>query len=161
MHNSISQTKPSTSKNIFDNLPALQAPRRSELRDELERFLSTDPEHVEDVLLWWFEHKHMYPQLALDYLTIPGMIFHSPNPLFTELPLVISVKVEWTFSQGRLVLSHVWSRLGVQSTRALLCLGVWSLMGYVKDGDIKAAVVVPELIDNEPEEELAYDWDAL
>jgi len=62
---------------MFDNLPALQAPRRSELRDELESFLSTDPEHVEDVLLWWFEHKHMYPRLyrmALDYLTIPGKI---------------------------------------------------------------------------------------
>ena len=34
-------------------------------------------------------------------------------------------------------------------------------MGYVKDSDIKAAVVVPELIDDKPEEELAYDWDAL
>jgi len=43
-----------------------------------------------------------------------------------------SVDVERTFSQGRLVLSHLRSRLSVQSTQALLCLGVWSKMGYVK-----------------------------
>ena len=63
------------SNNIFDNLPAIQAPRASDLRDELERFLSTDPEHVDDVFIWWYEHKHVYPclyRMALDYLTIPG-----------------------------------------------------------------------------------------
>jgi len=38
---------------------------------------------------------------------------------------------------------------------------VWSLLGYVKDGDVKAAVVVPELVGDESEEELAYDWDDL
>ena len=63
------------SHNIFNNLPAIQAPRTSDLRDELERFLSTDPEHIEDVFIWWYEHKHIYPclyRMALDYLTIPG-----------------------------------------------------------------------------------------
>lgn len=73
------QSEASTSTNIFDNLPSLLAPRLSELRDELERYLSTDPEHVEDVLLWWYERKHLYPRLhrmALDYLTIPGMDIH-------------------------------------------------------------------------------------
>jgi hypothetical protein len=73
---SIAQTNSlMSSKNIFDNLPAIQAPRVSDLRDELERFLSTDPEHVEDVFIWWYEHKHVYPclyRMALDYLTIPG-----------------------------------------------------------------------------------------
>ena len=47
----------------------------AELRDELARYLSTDPEQVKDVLLWWHKHKSMYPHLsrmALDYLTIPG-----------------------------------------------------------------------------------------
>ena len=65
----------STSSNIFDNLPALQAPRAADLRDELERYLSTDPEHVDDVLIWWYEHKHIFPclhRMALDYLSIPG-----------------------------------------------------------------------------------------
>jgi hypothetical protein len=62
-------------QNIFDHLPALSAPKTKELRDELARYLSTDPEQVDDVLLWWHERKSMYPRLsrmALDYLTIPG-----------------------------------------------------------------------------------------
>ena len=62
-------------QNIFDHLPALSAPKAKELRDELARYLSTDPEQVDDVLLWWHERKSMYPRLlcmALDYLTIPG-----------------------------------------------------------------------------------------
>ena len=66
--------------NIFDNLPALQAHKNPGLRDELERFLSTERElGVEDGLVWWFEQKHIYPHLyrmAMDYLSIPGKIFH-------------------------------------------------------------------------------------
>jgi len=50
--------------NIFDNLPALSAPRIRELHDELDRYLSTDPEHVVDVLMWWTERKSMYPHLS-------------------------------------------------------------------------------------------------
>jgi predicted oxidoreductase len=63
------------SSNIFDNLPALSAPRIKELCDDLDRYLGTDPEHVVDVLMWWTERKSMYPHLsrmALDYLSIPG-----------------------------------------------------------------------------------------
>jgi hypothetical protein len=66
----------SSRTNMFDDLPALAAPKPSDLRDELESYLSSDPEHVADVLLWWFERQHMYPALscmAVDYLTIPGM----------------------------------------------------------------------------------------
>jgi len=61
--------------NIFDNLPALTAPTTVELRDELDRYLSTDPEHVIDALAWWYENRAVYPhlhQMALDYLCIPG-----------------------------------------------------------------------------------------
>jgi hypothetical protein len=68
------------SENIFDNLPALSAPRMRELRDELDRYLSTDPEHVVDVLAWWTERKSMYPHLsrmALDYLSIPGEFIYA------------------------------------------------------------------------------------
>lgn len=72
--------------------------------------------------------------------------------------LATSVDVEQTFSQGRLLLSHVRNRLSVQSTRALLCLGVWSLMGYVKDKDIKLTTMLPEI---EEEEDLVEDWDAI
>jgi hypothetical protein len=71
-----------------------------------------------------------------------------------------SVDVERTFSQGRLLLSHIRNQLSIQSTRALLCLGVWSLMGYVKDADVKAATVLPE-VGSDEEIELPLDWDAI
>jgi len=67
--------KDGNSSNIFDNLPALSAPRIKELRDDLDRYLGTDPEHVADVLMWWTERKSTYPclsRMALDYLSIPG-----------------------------------------------------------------------------------------
>jgi hypothetical protein len=60
---------------MFDDLPALGAPKDSDLRDELDHFLSTDPKHMQDVLIWWFERQHAYPQLsrmARDYLSIPS-----------------------------------------------------------------------------------------
>jgi hypothetical protein len=40
---------------------------------------------------------------------------------------------------------------------ALMCLRVWSLMGYVRDTDIKATTVLPEVIGDE--EELREGWD--
>lgn len=61
---------------MFDDLPALIAPASTELRGELDRYLSTDPEHVTNVLAWWYARRAIYPclhRMALDYLTIPGM----------------------------------------------------------------------------------------
>lgn len=40
-----------------------------------------------------------------------------------------------------------------------MCLGIWSLLGYVKNNDINAAAVLPE-VDGE-EGELPIDWDAI
>jgi hypothetical protein len=34
-------------------------------------------------------------------------------------------------------------------------------MGYVKDKDLKAATVLPEVGSDDLEEDLAYDWDAI
>jgi hypothetical protein len=65
-----------------------------------------------------------------------------------------SVDVERVFSQGRIVLSHLRSRLSVQSTRALMCIGEWSHLGYVKDSDLKAVVMEPELAANKVEDDL-------
>jgi hypothetical protein len=65
----------SSTNNIFDDLPALSTPSKSDLRDELDCYLSTDPEHVTDPIAWWTEKRSIYPRLhhmALDYLTIPG-----------------------------------------------------------------------------------------
>ena len=70
--------RPSSSNNIFDDLPALSAPLKTDLRDELDTYLSTDPEHVTDSIAWWYEKRYVYPRLhrmALDYLTIPGKFF--------------------------------------------------------------------------------------
>ncbi|TFK76607.1 hypothetical protein BDN72DRAFT_737096, partial [Pluteus cervinus] len=58
---------------------------------------------------------------------------------------------------GHLVLSHVCSQLSIQSTWALLCLRVWSPLGYVKDLDVKAAAVLPD-VEGE-EKELPSNWD--
>ena len=60
---------------MFDNLPALSTPATSELRDELDHYLSTDPEQVTDIFKWWYKRKGTYPclhHMALNYLTIPG-----------------------------------------------------------------------------------------
>ena len=76
-----------------------------------------------------------------------------------SLFIATSVDVERVFSHGRIVLSHLRSRLSVQSTRALMCLGVWSALGYVKDSDIKAVVVLPEVPANQQEDHLVAGWD--
>jgi hypothetical protein len=70
-----------------------------------------------------------------------------------------SINVEHIFSKGQILLSHLHSCLSVQSTHALMCVGVWSLMGYVKDNDVKAVSVLPE-VDGD-EEELEEDWDMI
>ena len=65
-------------KNIFDRLPAICAPKATDLHDKLDRYLSTDPEHTDNVLLWWAERKGSYPclsRMALDYLSIPGKLY--------------------------------------------------------------------------------------
>jgi len=135
-------------------------------RDELAKYLSTDCElHVDDGLLWWHKWKHIYPhlsQMALDYLSIPGKLSFLIVNGVTRLCIpfaATSVHVERTFSQGRLLLSHVHSHLSVQSTCALLCVGVWSLLGYVKDNDVKAVAVLPAV--DGKEEELPEDWDSI
>jgi hypothetical protein len=72
---------------MFDGLAALIAPASTELRDELECYLSTDPEHVTDVIAWWYERRSVYPRLhrmALNYLTIPGMCYTITSKLGTN-----------------------------------------------------------------------------
>ena len=101
-------------------------------------------------------------QMALDYLLILGQLsfFIINGVTHLYIPFAaMSVHVKRTFSQGQLLLLHVCSHLSVQSTCALLCVGVWSLLGYIKDHDVKAAAVLPAVDGNE--EELAKDWDSI
>jgi hypothetical protein len=56
-----------------------------------------------------------------------------------------SVDVERLFSHGHLILSHTRSHLSVLSTRALLCLGSWSLLELVRDEDVHAVGKLDEI----------------
>jgi hypothetical protein len=78
-----------------------------------------------------------------------------PNP-----PPATSVDVERIFSRGRLLLSHIRNRLSAQSTRALLCLGSWSLLGMVKDEDVLKVAVLQD-VQGEDEIELEDGWDSI
>lgn len=75
--------------------------------------------------------------------------------------IATSVDVERVFSQGRIVLSHLRSRLSVQSTRALMCLGAWSALGYVDNSDLRAVTILPAVPPNRREPGLAEGWDAI
>ena len=50
----------------------------------------------------------------------------------------------------------------MQSTHALMCLGVWSKLGFVTDADVKVAVLtLPELNEDDDENELDINWDSI
>jgi hypothetical protein len=87
------------------------------------------------------------------------LIYDAIIPNSNIIFLATSVDVERTFSRGRLLLSHTRSRLSTQTTRALLCLGPWSLLNMVKDSDVK---IVAQMDDLEGDEgELDEGWDAI
>jgi hypothetical protein len=69
-----------------------------------------------------------------------------------------SVDVECVFSRGRLLLSHVRSRLAAQSTCSLLCVGNWSLCGFIKDSDVEVAAMMHNIYEDE---ELEEGWDTI
>jgi len=131
-------------RNIFDDLPSLSAPVASTLNDELQQYLECPVEDVKNASVWWVKNRAVYPRLsrmALNYLSIPAT----------------SVDVERVFSKGRLILSHVRNGLSVQSTRALVCLGAWSRMGFIKDKDVMDAARLPDV--EGCEAELDSGWD--
>ena len=65
------------------------------------------------------------------------------------LNLASSVAVEHVFSKGQLLISHIRNHLSVQSTRALLCLGYWSKMGFVSLEDLKVVASLPDAKEDE------------
>ena len=75
-------------RNMFDSLPSLAASRPDELCDELDCYLSTDPEGTTNPIQWWVEHSAMYPNLSrmtLDYLSIPGKWLTPPSSLSSSI----------------------------------------------------------------------------
>jgi hypothetical protein len=127
---------------------------------------SSDPKHVSDVLTWWHKCKDVYPvlsRMAREYLSIPGKqcfilaTMLQQHVLNTSIATFVNIKQ--VFSKGQILLSHLHSHLSVQSMHFLMCVGAWSLFGYVKDWDIRAANTLPE-VDGE-EEDLQKGWDVI
>ena len=60
-----SSNKTILSTNIFDSLVMFHTSHKTTV-DELTRYLSTGPKDVknEDLLKWWFERWHVYPNLS-------------------------------------------------------------------------------------------------
>jgi hypothetical protein len=141
----------------------------SDFREEVDRYLSTDTEAIDNVLLWWWEQCSMYPclsRMALDYLSIPSSFFpyYISYYLSNFVSQATSVDVECVFSCGHLILSHVCSRLSAQSTRALLCIGNWSEHNFVKDVDVEVVAKMPDVQlqeGNEEEEPEEDGWDSI
>jgi hypothetical protein len=77
-----------------------------------------------------------------------------------DLILATSVDVERVFSRGRLLLSHIRNRLSAQSTRALLCLGNWSLLGMVDNIDV-LTVARLEALEGDFDFEMDVGWDRI
>ncbi|KIK18465.1 hypothetical protein PISMIDRAFT_72446, partial [Pisolithus microcarpus 441] len=57
---------------------------------------------------------------ALDYLTVPAT----------------SIDIECLFSNRCMILPYLHNCLSLETTHALLCLGHWSKLGFIKDEDI-------------------------
>jgi len=147
-------------------MPALAPPRSTDLGNELDRYLSADIEDVTTgVIEWWHKRRTLYPclsRMAIDYLTIPGMSNSSLDHqgLILKPSVATSVDVERLFSRGRLLLSHVRSRLSSQSIRALLCLGAWSHLNLVKTEDVLKVAALPD-VQGDAEEKLEDGWDRI
>ena len=123
--------------NIFDQIPALAAPKQSQLHDELVTFLSTDPEFVDDVIAWWYEKRMTYPclsRMALDYLTLPGKFliishpFHSLHVLTCLVlyqPLLLTLNDFSAMANCCYLMFKIGSQLKLLGLFFVLDLGVW------------------------------------
>ena len=63
--------------NIFDTLLQSDTSQPNSAGNELDRYLATGMEKVDNVLHWWTERCTLYPHLsrmALDYLSNPGVL---------------------------------------------------------------------------------------
>ena len=73
------------------------------------------------------------------------IVFSPPYPKFKivlSVSIATSIDVEHVFSKAWILLSHICSCLPIQSTCALICVGAWSLLGYMKDRDVRLATVL-------------------
>jgi hypothetical protein len=143
-----SRRRQDANDNIFDNMPALNIPghpnpsMRLPCTWVLVLKLSKIPLHGgmrrgQPTWRWLKWHWIIYLYLVC------SRAFTELNSWF--IILATSVDVKWVFSQGCLLLSHVRSRLSVQSTRALLCLGSWSHLNLMRTEDVLSVVRLVDL----------------
>ena len=113
--------------------------------------------------MWWYKHCGAFPNLshmAHDYLSILGKSTNfSTVPKYLLFPAT-TIDVEHVFSQGQLVLSHIHSRLSIQSMHTLLCLRAWCQHRLVKVQDLRLALGEEEEVTSE-EDKLPSDWDTI
>ena len=83
------------------------------------------------------------------------------NRSHAALDTATSVDVERTFSRGRLLLPHVRNRLSAQTTRALLCLGAWSVHGFIKKADLIDVAKLPDVKAPVSDVEMEDGWDVI
>lgn len=74
--------------------------------------------------------------------------------------IATSVNIKWLFSWGCPLLSHDWSCLSTQLTCALLCLGTWSLLGFIEDDNVLKISLLPDVV-GDKEEVLEDGWDSI
>ena len=133
---------------VFDNLLSLVSLKSTAIVDKITLYLMVPLENVKDTIKWWWEKHNVYPwlsRMALNYLTIPGMQCLACMFNLLMKSTATSIDVEWLFSRGCLILLHTHSQLSVSSTWALLYLGSWSLMGLVRNKDVKAITSLDEI----------------
>ncbi len=146
---------------MFDELDSTCPPKPNKLQDELTRYLSTDIKFTADAIQWWHNKCSDFSclsKMAIDYLMNPGKSISSLYRCkFLTVNIATAVDVECAFSCGRLLITHIRNPLSSQTLCTLMCLGDWSKLGFVEDSDIHAVVILPEV----PEEDGNEDGDIL
>jgi hypothetical protein len=149
------------SGNVFDHLPVLAAPKPTDLLDELDRYLMTDPEPTDNVLGWWTKHCSTFLCLSRMAFEYPRCVHDSLHTIHTLIYFQPHLSTSREFSCGRLVLSHVRSCMTAQTTRAILCLGNWSRLGLVKSDDVRAAAALLDVEGMDSDYEMEEGWDQI
>ena len=112
--------------------------------NELDEYLALPIEKVREPLVWWWGHRHTFPQLsemAFDYLSAPGMwYFLFSVSILIQFDVATSTAVKRVFSQGRQLLSYTRNRFSPSSIRSNICFGDWGRKDLVHMPDLVAAL---------------------
>ncbi|SJL04353.1 uncharacterized protein ARMOST_07719 [Armillaria ostoyae] len=123
------------STNMFKNLSMVLPPALS-IQDELARYLGSPTEAMSDAIAWWLKNCKTYPSLSRMALD------------YLSIPD-----------------DNICGCRTSQTTQALMCLGNWSLLGFVEDKDVLAVARLPEVPNEEGDEDgdvlMPEGWDTI